>query len=526
MAAVGSKLVRYARAVLLRAARIRSPVDAWRLLTWVLAGVRRRVAAGRTGQTRSGDTHSADTHPGHTRPSVGHSRLAPYPLGAEIAAVGDRSAAVLAASARVGPPTSDRHIDLLLVDTQQTREALEASASGASRPVVAVLSEMHPRLAVPAFDPTAINPVEWTPDHGPESATLQSRCQPSAAGRALLHPDKHLIGDLRRLHHVTDCEAGPGDAAQRAGTLAALAATGVLVHLPQSDLDLRACLGAQLHDLMSGDAVTRVDGHEREKLSIAMRRMALRDHSLRARARQILETHGVETPPPVVSVLLPTRRPQLLGAAVESVRVQNYPRLELVLALHGDGFGADADIAAITEDLQFGVQVVRVEEDKPLGAVLNAAVAASSGTLLTKFDDDDYYASDHIWDLLLAREYSGATLVAKAPEYVYLSRIDSTVRVAKMRERFVPRPMAAGGVLMISRQDLDDAGGWQRVPRRVDTALARDVAQVGGDIYWTHGTGYLRVRHGDEHTWTIDDDFFLDSSSDTRQGRDFEFAGF
>ena len=160
-----------------------------------------------------------------------------------------------------------------------------------------------------------------------------------------------------------------------------------------------------------------------------------------------------------------------------------------MLALHGDGFGTDTDIAAITEDLQFGVQIVRVEEDKPLGAVLNAAVTASSGTLLTKFDDDDYYGSDHIWDLLLAREYSGATLVAKAPEYVYLSRIDSTVRVSKMRERFVPRPMAAGGVLMISRQDLDDAGGWQRVPRRVDTALARDVAQVGGDIYWTHGTG-------------------------------------
>ena len=172
------------------------------------------------------------------------------------------------------------------------------------------------------------------------------------------------------------------------------------------------------------------------------------------------------------------------------------------------------------------MRIVRVEADKRLGEVLNAAVSASSGTLLTKFDDDDYYSADHIWDLVLAREYSGATLVAKAAEYVYLSQRDSTVRVDKMRERFVPHPVVSGGVLLISSHDLDAAGGWRRVPRSVDICLARDVVQVGGNIYWTHGAGYLRVRHGDEHTWTIDDNFFLGRSNDMRQGRDFEFAGF
>ena len=385
---------------------------------------------------------------------------------------------------------------------------------------------MHPQMAVPAFDPVTVNPVGWTPDHEPGPEVLQARCPPAGPGAAFLPMNPSLLGVLRRLHHVIDSGDGLGDTAQRAGTLAALAAAGVVTRVARGDPGLRLALGAQLHDLMSSESVARADGHRREQISISMRRLALRDHSLRARARQILATRGLEPPRPEVSVLLATRRPELLGAALEAVRAQNYPRLELVLALHGEGFGSDACVAALVEDLECEVRVVRAGADQTLGAVLNAAVSASSGTLLTKFDDDDYYAGDHIWDLLLAREYSGATLVAKAPEYIYLSQDDTTVRVTKMRERFVPRPMAAGGVLMISRQDLDDAGGWRRVPRAVDTALAQDVTLVGGNIYWTHGAGYLRVRQGDGHTWRVEDSFFTERASGTRPGRDFEFSGF
>ena len=511
VAAVGSVLVRYGRALLGRAARVRSPGDAWRLLSWIIGALRRRATARRAMQAPAG---------------IDRSQLARYPLGAEIAAAGDRAAAVLAASARVGAPTGDRHLDLIVVDTVEAGQAVQHDHAGASGPAVAVLAELHPSLAVPAFDTSAVNPVDWTPDHDQQSAPLASLWQPPPPGPASLYLNRDVINSLRRLHHVEDSGTGLGDTAQRAGVLAALAAAGVLVHVTDSDAALVACLGAELHTLMTSEEVTGVRGHAREQLSIAMRRLALRDHSLRARARQLLETRGLEAPHPLVSVLLPTRRPELLGAALDAVRVQNYPRLELVLALHGDGFSSDAQLAAMTEPLGCDVRVVRVTAEKTLGEVLNAAVTASSGTMLTKFDDDDYYGADHIWDLLVARQYSDATLVAKAAEYVYLSRLDRTVRVSKMRERFVPHPVVSGGVLMISRQDLEAAGGWRRVPRSVDISLARDVVQVGGDIYWTHGTGYLRVRHGDEHTWTIDDDFFLGRSDDMRPGRDFEFAGF
>ena len=136
------------------------------------------------------------------------------------------------------------------------------------------------------------------------------------------------------------------------------------------------------------------DLDRREAASIRMRRAAHRDHVRRPAGW------------PAVSVLLATRRPARLAQAVANVARQDYPRLELVLALHGDGFG---DLPAVRGDL--AVRTVRVGGERPLGAALDAAAALAGGELLAKMDDDDCYGARHILDLVLARAYSGAALV-------------------------------------------------------------------------------------------------------------------
>ena len=455
-------------------------------------------------------------------------RLARYPLGAEITATGRVASAVLAASARVAAPAGDHHVDIVLVDSPQAARSVASRSTVGSRPAVAVLDELSPQLSVQAFDAEAVNPIGWSAAHEPASATLRS--QLPSAGRGIF---SHRIGGdsldgLRSLHHLEDRATFHRSVPQRAAALAALAAAGVLVSVPDPDADLKECLGEQLHDLLAGQSVAHASTHDRELLSIAIRRCALRDHSLRSRARQILSAAGMSAPAPEVSILAPTRRPERVSAVIDAVRSQTYPRLELVLALHGDGFGGDSEIAALTGTLQHPVRVVRVDADEPLGSVLNAAVEASSGGLLTKMDDDDFYAREHVWDLVLAHEYSRAELVGKSAEYVYLERLDKTVRDThrqRFSERFIPFIGVSGGVLIIARHHLGAAGGWRRVPRRVDIALAQDVAAVGGRIYWTHGAGYLRVRHGDEHTWTVDDSHFLGRASEVRDGLDLSFAG-
>ena len=458
-------------------------------------------------------------------------RLARYPLGAEIVAVGREASAVFAASTRVATHVGDdgdHHVDVVVADSVKAGEAALQGAPSERQPLVAVLADMAPLARVQAFNPEAVNPIGWSAGSEPEPASVRSLLSLARGSIFSLYLGGELLADLRAPHHLTDSAADHRNAVQRAGALAALAGAGVVVHIDAPDPELAATLGPALHDLMASDDVAGADAHRREQLSIEMRRCALRDHSLRSRARQILSATGISAQPPEVSILAPTRRPDRVADVITTAAGQTYPRLELVLALHGDGFGSDAEIEALAGDLGQSLRIVRVDSAETLGGVLRAAAEAAEGQLITKMDDDDYYGAEHVQDLVLAHEYSQAELIGKSAEYVYLERLDKTVRDQnrqKFSEQYIPFVGVSGGVLMISRHDLEEAGGWRRVPRRVDIALAHDVTLAGGRIYWTHGAGYLRVRHGDEHTWNVEDSHFLGRASEVRDGCDFAFAG-
>ena len=125
-----------------------------------------------------------------------------------------------------------------------------------------------------------------------------------------------------------------------------------------------------------------------------------------------------------------------------------------------------------------------------------------------------------------AREYSGATLVGKAPEFTYLAGLDVTVRrVRNSAEGF--STTIGGPTLSISRSDLRELGGWRRSRRRVDSLLIEDVRNAGGKAYRTAGFGFVLMRaraEGHAHTWGAGDDYFLTRAVDQRRGLDLDFA--
>ena len=410
-----------------------------------------------------------------------------------------------------------------------------------------------------AFDPRICNPIGWLRVVGNEVAALgpRERLPPGVEAHRVVHRDDLLR--LRRMHHVEDVQAFHADPAARAVALARLAAAGVVVHLADGDRSasaarpavasrsaahredggrdpatadaqgdvgagsrLEALLGAGLHRLMTTD-VRDLDPGARELLSIGMRRAALRDHAWRARGRR----PGRDDPgiflsePPLVSVLLATRRPRFLPWILAAVARQTYPNLELVLALHGGPF---AGVERRVAELPFPVRVVEVSASEALGAVLDAATAAANGALLTKMDDDDLYGADHVWDLVLAHEYSRAPLVGKHAEFVYLSATDQTIhRVNRRNEDY--QGNLTGGALLVSRRELDRVGGWRRVRRSVDSALIADFVRTGRRIYRTHGAGYLMVRHDDRHTWDAPDHQLLAEADRISPGWNPEMAG-
>ncbi len=475
-----------------RVGNVRRPGDAWRVLTWLARAFANRTA----GWVR------------RRRKTLAALRRAAYPLGAELAALGPVARTAFGASRRVATTTDRRRIDVAVADTP-------AHAANLEIPSV-VLSEAPRRLSVPAFDPLTSNPVEWVRNAESTVGALGplALLPPGIEADRVVRPGDRR--SLRRMRHLEDVQAFHPDATARAGALARLAALGVVVHLADDDRRLEPLLGAELYDLMAAD-VRGIDLAARERLSVRMRRAALREHSLRSRTRQMCAQALPDPPPlPRVSILLATRRPELLPGALAAAARQTYPRLELVLALHGEGF---ADVERRAAGLACPTQVVRVDARRPLGSVLNVAAAAASGTLLTKMDDDDLYGADHVWDLVLAHEYSQAQVVGKGAEFVYLAPSDRTLHCFSGGGETYTHYMA-GGALLIASEDLHRLGGWRRIPQGVDEALIEDVTRAGGRVYRTHGAGFMLVRHGRRHTWGISDDYFLKMADRVSPGWD------
>lgn len=277
-----------------------------------------------------------------------------------------------------------------------------------------------------------------------------------------------------------------------------------LSHVTAPDLPTR--WRAQLE--ACGVVVTRQkpdsDMLEREAASVHARRHALRWYSPSA----ALDAW------PTVSIVLVTHRDRFIEHALAQLARINYPRLQLVIGLHG--IDVDDSIFDPLRSLH-EVVVTRIDGEASFGAALQQASDHADGELITKIDDDDYYASEHVWDLVLARMYSGAQLVGKALDWIYLESDDVTafrpVYPAESYSTFV-----AGGTLLISKADLNEVGGWRPVPKSVDRALIDSVKRAGALVYRTHGLGYVYVRHGAEHTAVVRDEHFLTKTVDRHPG--------
>lgn len=222
---------------------------------------------------------------------------------------------------------------------------------------------------------------------------------------------------------------------------------------------------------------------------------------------------------PTVSAVLVSHRPDHLAAILPQLARLSYPRLQVVIGRHGDGIDRSRldEALAPVRAAHGDVLVVDLDGALPFGAAMQAASARADGDLITKLDDDDVYAPEHVWDLVIARMTSGAQLVGKALDWIHVASERTTAfRPVYAAEKFAT--FIAGGTMLISAADLAAVGGWRPVPKSIDRALIERVQMHGGLVYRTHGLGYVYVRRGDGHTAQVDDRHFLTKAVATWPG--------
>lgn len=335
----------------------------------------------------------------------------------------------------------------------------------------------------------------------------------------LAHPPdiRSRMDTLRNAWGVVDHDSLHASERTRAQFLAQLSIAGIPFRLLDESPDaLDTFIGTDLREAASGPVNDLFDPDERERISVGQRRIALRRFTDWGRWEEIARLLDLPMRAnPLVSAIVATNRPEQLEHILHQINLQSYQPVEPVFVLHGDGFGDEAT-RLITARCP-GALSIRIDESRSLGEALNAGVELAGGDLVTKMDDDDWYGVEHVWDLVHAMEYSGAELVGKAAEWVYLAELDLTMR------RFATGAESdsatlAGGTMMMRRSDILSVGGFRRARRHVDLGLIEDVKRFGGRTYRTHGSGYLLNRRSTGHTWDIGVDYFLEQSTTQIRG--------
>jgi hypothetical protein len=324
-------------------------------------------------------------------------------------------------------------------------------------------------------DERVLNPIGFGPATGP---VVDLRSLDTEGG-----PTERMVRSLRDALGVRVAVGEPGDVETVAGL--AMAGVPLIGELPPQAFP-PALVAAVAAPVDLGDPLAR------EEHSLVVRRAAL----------DAFGTYADRLP--AVSIVLATRRPEMLEHALAQVaRQRGVAELELVLAPHGFDPGPVA-LAGVP------LTVLPQPADTPFGDVLQAAALAASGEVVLKMDDDDWYAPDVVADLLRARAYSGAQLVGMPAEFHYLTEQDVTVRRGHSSEHHAS--FVAGGTMMVDRALLLEVGGFRSVRKYVDAQLLAAVAAAGAATYRTHGLGYVLRRNPSGHTWQADLDYLLDPS--------------
>ncbi len=319
-----------------------------------------------------------------------------------------------------------------------------------------------------------------------------------------------LVASARRKRDVV-VRSGAGRAPWAADAIAALGASGAPLTWAGRRSELPDELSPDIADVITGDV--QPDRHGRELQSIRVRRAALRHQG----------GQGSDVDAPGVSVLLASKRPADVERAVGFVARQRHVDVQLLVGLHGSGWNEDS-IRSVRASAPDDTEIVQFDADRNLGDLLGALTSMARHDLVTKWDDDDWYGPDHLGDLCLAYRYSGADVVGKAAEFVYVERSDLTIRRFAYGAESYSRTLA-GGTLLTSTEWLEQVGGWRPVARGVDRELLADTERVGGTSYRTHGFQYVLRRRGDAaHTWAAPDSGFLAAATDRRPGLDLVFA--
>jgi Glycosyl transferase family 2 len=266
---------------------------------------------------------------------------------------------------------------------------------------------------------------------------------------------------------------------------------------------------------LRSEIVARLRHRElRDREAVKLHRAVLDGHTYANRVDTILDRVDLARPRATgpVSAVVPTNRIHEIGNILENVGRQAYPRVELVLVLHGIEVNHAEIRSQATESGVTDLTIIDADGSWTLGECLNRGVEAAAGAYVAKMDDDNFYGRHYLTDLVRAFDYTDAGIVGKLAHYVWLRSTDAVVLRFPKAEHTFQRLVQGGSIVF--KQEIVRELRFSDLPRGVDTDILDRALAAGIKTYSADRFNFASVRGGDRdtHTWKVDDSFFMTAS--------------
>jgi glycosyltransferase involved in cell wall biosynthesis len=221
---------------------------------------------------------------------------------------------------------------------------------------------------------------------------------------------------------------------------------------------------------------------------------------------------------PKISVVVSTLRPDDLANLLRQIAKQTLPQFELLLGLHTIDLNSEhKKLIGQLKKRKISVITKKFDSSKNLGMILTSLAQLSTGEFVSKMDDDDYYGPEHLRDLVDAAIDTGADVVGRAMNYVYLEPLQLTVRrfsASGTQAVELWSDWVCGGTILVRRKQAENVGWFGNGHTAVDRFLLSGVTNNGGKIWRTFGAGYIYRRTFTFHTYITNYSKYLNGANE------------
>ncbi|OBR89762.1 glycosyl transferase family 2 [Clostridium ragsdalei P11] len=204
-----------------------------------------------------------------------------------------------------------------------------------------------------------------------------------------------------------------------------------------------------------------------------------------------------------VSIILATNKPKYASNIFSNYKRIKYPYMELIIVLNNNNLKIE-DYKIKAENLD-NVRIFQLDESCTLGECLNFAVEKSKYDYISKMDDDDYYGTNYITDLMNAFKYTDAVITGKQSCFIYFEYNNMLGILSPNFENKYVSGDIAGGTITFKKEIFKDIKFRYLNKDGTDNYFLQDCDKAGKKMFSADKFNYVYIKHKNlkEHTWKI-----------------------